>query len=168
MRLTPPDRACHPRPGRIGCRELPDSSARSGWDITTECSRSPADTQEARNLLMDLGKHAARFRFLVRDRARQFTASFDTVMADAGIEVVEIPPRCPCATTPVHCNARRPHRALPPRPEAPVPEPVHGSIRRRPVLGGLTRIVSSTSRRATAQGRPGSRPGRDNRCAATY
>jgi hypothetical protein len=39
-----------------------------------------------------------------------------------------------------HYNARRPHRALqlrPPRPKAPVPEPVYGRIRRRPVLGGL-------------------------------
>src|SRR4051794_1685993 len=39
-----------------------------------------------------------------------------------------------------HYNARRPHRALqlrPPRPESPVPEPVHSPIRRRPVLGGL-------------------------------
>jgi hypothetical protein len=36
---------------------------------------------------MDLGEHVARFRFLVRDRAGQFTASFDAVLADAGIEV---------------------------------------------------------------------------------
>jgi hypothetical protein len=39
-----------------------------------------------------------------------------------------------------HYNARRPHRApqlRPPRPTSPVPEPVHGGIRRRPILGGL-------------------------------
>ena len=55
--------------------------------------------QQARNLLMDLGERAARFRFLVRDRARQFTDTFDSVLAGAGIEVVKIPPRSPKANT---------------------------------------------------------------------
>ena len=39
-----------------------------------------------------------------------------------------------------HYNTRRPHRALrlrPPRPTSPVPEPIHGRIRRRPILGEL-------------------------------
>src|SRR3954452_21550425 len=60
-------------------------------------------TQQVRNLVMDFGEHAARFRFLLRDRVGQFKAAFDEVLADAGIAVVKIPPRCPRA----NCFAER-------------------------------------------------------------
>jgi transposase len=45
-------------------------------------------TQQARNLLMDLGEQAHRVKFMIRDRGSNFTAAFDAVLADAGIRTV--------------------------------------------------------------------------------
>ncbi len=53
--------------------------------------------QQARNLLLDLAERTTAFTCLVRDRAGQFTAAFDAVLAGDGIEVVKIPPRSPRA-----------------------------------------------------------------------
>jgi hypothetical protein len=73
----------------------------------------PWTVQQVRNLLMDLGDRAADSRFLVRDRAGQFTGASDAVLADAGIEAVKIPPRSPRA------NATRNGSCSPPGQRSP-------------------------------------------------
>jgi putative transposase len=45
--------------------------------------------------MLAVGERTDGFRFLVRDRDTKFTASFDVVFADAGIEVLRSPPRAP-------------------------------------------------------------------------
>ena len=53
--------------------------------------------QAARNLLMDLGQRVTTVKFLIRDRAGQFTGSFDAVFTAEGIRILLSPPQAPRA-----------------------------------------------------------------------
>jgi len=55
--------------------------------------------QQARNPLIDLGEHATRFRFLIRDRDSKFTAAFDEVFAGNSTRITKSPVRSPRANS---------------------------------------------------------------------
>jgi len=117
--------------------------------------------QQARNLLMDLGERASRFRFLIRDRDGKFTTAFDDVFSGNGTRVIKTPVRAPRANAfaerfvgtlrrehlrsvlaeyAQHYNRHRPHQS--PQQEPPQCQPgnainISVRIERRQVLSGL-------------------------------
>jgi putative transposase len=54
-------------------------------------------TQAARNFLMDLGARVTSAKFLIRDRAGQFTGFLDAVFQAEGVRIVDSPPQAPRA-----------------------------------------------------------------------
>ena len=54
-------------------------------------------TQAARNVLMDLGQRVTTVKFLIRDRAGQFTGYIDAVFTAEAIRILRSPPQAPRA-----------------------------------------------------------------------
>ena len=108
----------------------------------------PWTTQQIRNLLMDLRERAAGFRFLIRDRAGQFSASFGAVLAGAGIEAVKIPPRSP------RSNAYAERFVLTARAEVTDRMLIFGERHLRIVMAGYARHYNGRRPHRTHQLRP--------------
>ena len=64
------------------------------------CTAHPTSawvTQQARQLIWELGENHLSIRFLIRDRDTKFTTTFDTVFQSEGVEIIRTPFRAPNA-----------------------------------------------------------------------
>jgi putative transposase len=75
-------------------------------------------TQQARNLIMDLGEQAHQIRFMIRDRGSNYTAAFDAILADAGDPDRALQHR----GAPHERDRRTLDRGMPPRTPGPHPD----------------------------------------------
>jgi putative transposase len=77
---------------------MPTVTVDHPWSATADRVLEPHRvTQQARNLLIDLGDRADQFRFLIRDRDSKLPTAFDAVFGGADIRILRYPVRTPRA-----------------------------------------------------------------------